>query len=142
MQSMLRSLSCAVLLALAPVALSAQETPEHAPATPASGPVDFITPHITDGSHLEIPWPNSHLAKEVELPKFAPVHIGGMEVDLSPTKHVVFMLLAAVVVAVVLISAASASRTQHKTEGRTKARRSCRLRSRSSTSFSSATCSA
>ena len=117
---MLRSLSCAVLLALAPVALSAQESTEHAPASPAAGPVDFITPHITDGSHLEIPWPNSHLAKEVELPKFAPVHIGSMEIDLSPTKHVVFMLLAAVIVAVVLISAASASKKQHETDGRTK----------------------
>ena len=120
MQSMLRSLSCAVLLALAPVALSAQEHTEHAPATPAAGPVDFITPHITDGSHLEIPWFNRHLAKEVALPKWAPVHIGGMEVDLSPTKHVVFMLAAALLVAVVLISAASTSRKQHETDGRTK----------------------
>ena len=109
---MLRSLSCAVLLALAPVALSAQESAEHAPATPAAGPVDFITPHITDGSHLEIPWLNGHLAKEIELPKFAPVHIGGIEVDLSPTKHVVFMLAAALLVAVVLISAASTSRSR------------------------------
>jgi F-type H+-transporting ATPase subunit a len=120
MQSMLRSLSCAVLLALAPVALSAQEHTEHAPATPAAGPVDFITPHITDGSHLEIPWLNSHLAKEVALPKFAPVQIGGMTVDFSPTKHVVFMLFAAVVVAIVLIAAANGSRRQHQSEGRTK----------------------
>ena len=115
MQFMLRSLSCAVLLALTPVLLAptAVSAQEHADAAPAAGPVDFITPHITDGSHLEIPWPNSHLAKEIALPQWAPVHIGGMEVDLSPTKHVVFMLLAAVVVAIVLISAAAASRTQH-----------------------------
>ena len=114
---MLRSLSCAMLLVLAPVALKAQERSEHAPA---AGPVDFITPHITDGSHLEIPWPNSHLAKEIELPKWAPVHIGGLEVDLSPTKHVVFMLAAAILIAVVLISVASTSRKQHETHGRTK----------------------
>ena len=114
---MLRSLSCAMLLVLAPVALNAQESTKHAPA---AGPVDFITPHITDGSHLEIPWPNSHFAKEIELPKWAPVHIGSLEVDLSPTKHVVFMMAAAVLVAIVLISAASASRKQHKTEGRTR----------------------
>lgn len=117
---MLRSLSCAVLLALAPVALHAQESADHAPSAPASGPVDFITPHITDGSHLEIPWPNSHLAKEIELPKWAPVHIGGLEVDLSPTKHVVFMLMAAALVAIVLIGAASTSRKQHDTDGRSK----------------------
>lgn len=120
LQSMLRSLSCALLLALTPLAMSAQEHSDHAPATQSAGPVDFITPHITDGSHLEIPWPNSHFAKEIELPKWAPVHIGGMTVDLSPTKHVIFMLAAALIVAIVLITAANTSLRQHASDGRTK----------------------
>ncbi len=127
-------------LALAPIRLIAQE----GAAQPAAAPVesstvmatpmtaesmaemqheakpaaeDFITPHITDSRFLEIPWPNSHFAKELELPQFAPVSIGGMEVDLSPTKHVVFMLLAATLAAVLLITAAGASRTQHAAGG-------------------------
>ena len=130
---MLRSLSrmaCAAALFVAPLSLRAQEHADHA-ATPAAaepaqhgaeaeGPVDIITPHITDGRHLEIPWPNAHLAKEIELPQWAPVHIGSLEVDLSPTKHVVFMLLAATVAAIVLISAANSSRKQHAEFGRTK----------------------
>lgn len=86
-------------------------------ATPKEDAVDFITPHITDGHHLEIPWPNSHFAKEIELPRWAPVHIGSMEVDLSPTKHVVFMLLAATLASLLLITAASASRKQHASGG-------------------------
>jgi len=118
-------LACAALLAAAPSALSAQAHAEpaatagHANA-PAEGPVDIITPHITDGRHLEIPWPNAHLAKEIELPTWEPVHIGGLAVDLSPTKHVVFMWLAALVAAIVLITAASRSRKQHAELGHTK----------------------
>ena len=95
---------------------AAQET--HAPAS--GGSVDFITPHITDSHHLEIPWPNSHLAREIELPRWAPVHIGSMEIDFSPTKHVVFMLFAATLSCLLLIGAASASRRQHGTNGHTR----------------------
>jgi F-type H+-transporting ATPase subunit a len=126
MQSMLRSLSrfaCLLLLAVAPLTVRAQEpaaTTEHAAPAASDKPVDFITPHITDSRHLEIPWLNSHLAKEIELPHFAPVQIGGMSIDLSPTKHVVFMLMAAVVVALLLIIAGNASQKQHATMGRSK----------------------
>jgi F-type H+-transporting ATPase subunit a len=94
----------------------AQES--HAPAP--AGPVDFITPHITDSHHLEIPWPNSHLAKEIPLPQFAPVHIGSFELDLSPTKHVVFMLFAATLACVLLIGAAASSRRHHAEAGHTR----------------------
>ena len=123
---MLRSLSrfaCLLLLAVAPMTVRAQEhaaTTEHAAPAASDKPVDFITPHITDSRHLEIPWLNSHLAKEIELPHFAPVQIGGMSIDLSPTKHVVFMLMAAVVVALLLITAGNASQKQHASMGRSK----------------------
>lgn len=125
---MLRSLSrfvsaallAAAFAAAAPLPVSAQEhgaTEHAAPAAPAK-PVDFITPHITDSRHLEIPALNSHLAAEIELPHFAPINIGGVSIDLSPTKHVVFMLLAALIVAVVLITAGNASKKQHAAKGR------------------------
>jgi F-type H+-transporting ATPase subunit a len=49
----------------------------------------------------------------VELPRFAPIHVGGLTIDLSPTKHLVFMLLsAALVAAVFILSAGSIARAQ------------------------------
>jgi F-type H+-transporting ATPase subunit a len=132
MQHMLRSLSrvirvftlAAATVAAAPFVASAQEhgaeTTAHTAAPAGEKPVDFITPHITDSRHLEIPALNSHLAAEVELPTWEPIHIGGMSIDLSPTKHVVFMLLAAVIVSLLLIVAGNASTKQHATHGHAK----------------------
>jgi F-type H+-transporting ATPase subunit a len=127
MQLMLRSLSrfaCVAMLAIAPLSVGAQEhdatATEHAAPAASDKPVDFITPHITDSRHLEIPALNSHLAAEIELPKWEPIHIGSVAIDLSPTKHVVFMLLAAVIVSLVLIAAGNASKKQHQTTGHSK----------------------
>ena len=39
----------------------------------------------------------------LELPQWQPVHIGSFAVDLSPTRHVVFMLLAASIVLVIML---------------------------------------
>lgn len=47
--------------------------------------------HHTSNSHeLEF------FGQAFHLPQWPPVHLGGLEIDFSPTKHVVFMLLAAV----------------------------------------------
>ena len=73
-----------------------------------AGKTDIIMPHITDSHHLEIPWPNSHLAKQIELPRWEPIHLGPLVVDLSPTKHVVMLALAAVLCALTLTLAAMA----------------------------------
>ena len=75
-------------------------------AAPPGG-ADIIMPHITDAKHFEIPWPNSHLAKEVHLPTWE-VDLGPVTIDLAPTKHVLMMLLAALLCCVILISAARA----------------------------------
>ena len=45
---------------------------------------------------------------EVALPRWAPIHIGSLELDLSPTKHVVMLLLAASLACLILIGAARA----------------------------------
>ncbi len=74
----------------------------------AGGAADIIMPHITDSRHLEVPCFNRSFACEVELPAFAPLHIGGLTIDLSPTKHVVMLLLAALLCAATLITAAVA----------------------------------
>lgn len=66
-------------------------------------PVDIITPHITDSHHLELPF-----AGEVELPRWKPVHVGGLEIDLSPTKHVIMLLVAAFLCMLLLIPTAIA----------------------------------
>lgn len=66
-------------------------------------PVDIITPHITDSHHLEIPFKG-----EVELPHWEPVRVGGLTIDLSPTKHVVMLGIAALLCMAVLIPTAVA----------------------------------
>jgi len=115
MSGMLRRLFCALLL-LSPLSLSAQEPSATAPAAEqvtgehsSAGPVDFITPHITDASYLELPYWKAPFHTFVQLPKWAPVHIGPLTIDFSPTKHVVMMLVAATLLCLVLIIAANSS---------------------------------
>ncbi len=92
-------LFAAVVLAAAPVSTYAQEA--------APKKVDIITPHITDSHELDLPAGWGHgLVQEVPLPHFAPIHVGPYEVDLSPTKHVVMLLLASILVIIALTSAA------------------------------------
>jgi F-type H+-transporting ATPase subunit a len=101
------------------------------PAPAAEEKVDIITPHITDSYELEIPWFNSHFAKEVCLghhlpnghcgPLWGPIgHIGPLEINLSPTKHVVMLLLAATIVTLVMLTAASAHKRHSHAVGHPK----------------------
>jgi F-type H+-transporting ATPase subunit a len=111
------TIALSILLAAAPVV--AQEAPHTTPAQtqtaeprvgpagqPAggqrAGPVDIITPHIIDSGHLETPF------GAIELPRWKPVRIGGLTLDLSPTKHVVMLVLAAILCMAVLIPTAAA----------------------------------
>ena len=85
------------------------------------GPVDIITPHITDSHHIEYPcWNRGTLVCEATLPHWAPIHIGGLTLDLSPTKHVVMLLLAAFLCCAVLITAARAHARHSHAIGRPK----------------------
>ena len=95
---------------------------EHGPA-PAR--VDMITPHITDGHHMEIPHWRPPFYREVHLPEWEPLHltlplVGSVTLDLSPTKHVVFLVLAAILCFLVLFTAAAAHRRHHHAAGRPK----------------------
>ena len=109
-------------VSLAPVA-AAQEAAaaaqHQAPSNAgAEAPVDIITPHITDSYHIEIPYFKPPFFKEVCIgrhtgphgcgPLWEPIHIGGFAVNLSPTKHVIMLLLAATIITVLLIGAARA----------------------------------
>jgi F-type H+-transporting ATPase subunit a len=56
--------------------------------------------HLADNRAIELPgwtW---------ELPRWEPIHVGGLAIDLSPTKHVVFMALAAVIICVLFLTMA------------------------------------
>lgn len=65
-------------------------------------------PHITDSHIIDYPCLARGFICEAHLPRWAPVHLGGMTVDLSPTKHVVWMLISAVVVVATLLLSARA----------------------------------
>ncbi len=92
------------------------------PARAQGADVDIITPHITDAHEIEIPWPTwPAMHKVVELPRWAPIDVPVIgEVDMSPTKHVVWMLIAALTICVLLIFAANAQGRQTRTAGHSK----------------------
>ncbi len=101
----------ATLLSLSPMAAQAQDAPAAAIAGEQSAkqaPPDFITPHISDGSKIDVPSFSlkENLTREIELPKWAPVQIGPLLVDFSPTKHVVMIMIAGLLCLLVLTSAA------------------------------------
>jgi F-type H+-transporting ATPase subunit a len=84
-----------------------------------AGPSDIIMPHITDSKHLEFPWFHGweNWAGHVTLPTW-PVTIAGRTFDLGPTKHVVYLFIAAIIVAVLLVVTAKAHRRHTHEVGR------------------------
>jgi F-type H+-transporting ATPase subunit a len=92
----------AVGLLLAPAAARAQE-PAHEPSNEIN-----IMEHLSNSHHLELPYWNPPYSYALELPHFPPVHIGGVAIDFSITKHLVFLLTAALLVTLVLLYTASA----------------------------------
>lgn len=101
----------------APAAHGADSVASTAPATP--GPADIIMPHITDSKHLEFPWFHGwgNWAGHVTLPTW-PVTIAGTTFDLGPTKHVVYLFIAALIVAVLLVGTARAHKRHTHEVGR------------------------
>ncbi|HET7241652.1 MAG TPA: F0F1 ATP synthase subunit A [Gemmatimonadales bacterium] len=80
----------AAALAVGSVGVVPAPAQEHGP----SNQID-IPHHIANSHEVETPFGVWH------LPRWEPVHIGGLTIDMSPTKHLVFMLIAAVLVALV-----------------------------------------
>ena len=62
-----------------------------------------IMHHLGNSHTIELPYWRAPYAREIELPRFAPLRVGGLSIDLSPTKHAVFLTLAAVLVALVFL---------------------------------------
>lgn len=68
-----------------------------------------IMHHLGNSRVLELPYWKAPYHYELHLPQFAPVHLGPLTLDFSPTKHLVFLVLAAVIVALVMVSAGRAA---------------------------------
>jgi F-type H+-transporting ATPase subunit a len=82
-------------------ATALQQAGQGAPAHGAEGGAPdlggTLMHHIMDAHEIELPlgiatWP---------LPEWEPLHLGPLAIDVSPTKHVVFLLLAAAICAIV-----------------------------------------
>ena len=58
---------------------------------------------------------------EIHLPEFPPFHIGGLEIDLSITKHVLFLMFATILTIITMFAAARSTGTPRR--GREGARR-------------------
>ncbi len=61
--------------------------------------------HAHDSRAIDLPF-----IGHVQLPQFEPIHIAGMTFDLSITKHVVFLWVAALIVALLAVTAARKNR--------------------------------
>jgi F-type H+-transporting ATPase subunit a len=72
-------------------------------AAQAPGPEQSVNipEHIGNSHEIELPFVGA-----VELPRIPPLHLGGLTIDFSPTKHLVFMLIAATIVALVFVLSA------------------------------------
>ncbi len=78
-----------------------QAVDPHKTAAEASQNKINITHHIGNAHEIELPF-----GAVWHLPRFTPLHFGAVEVDLSPTRHFVFMVLSALLVAAVFITSA------------------------------------
>src|SRR5436853_2810146 len=89
------------------VALVAQQ-----PRAPGRNEIDIVH-HLGNSHTLEIPSFRPPYYKELELPQFTPLRVGRLEIDLSPTRHVVFLVLAAVLVGLVFLYTSRAVARAH-----------------------------
>jgi F-type H+-transporting ATPase subunit a len=74
---------------------------------------EMIMHHTADAHEIALDWPWGG-ESVIHLPRWAPVHIGRFAVDLSPTKHVVFMILAAFLVWLVMVLTGRSLRKQRE----------------------------
>jgi F-type H+-transporting ATPase subunit a len=76
----------------------AADTLRHSGASHGGGESsDWMLHHISDSRTIDLE-PFGHIT----LPQFPPIHIGGITIDLSITKHVFFMWLVSIILIVVL----------------------------------------
>jgi len=106
----LRSLFATLALLVLAAAPLRAEGACHLPEAGHEGKVDLITPHITNSDHVEIPYWKFPFFKECTLPKWKPLHVAGLEIDLSPSKHVVMLWLGSAILFLVMVLVGRAHR--------------------------------
>src|SRR5713101_526970 len=84
-----------------------------APAQQARSDEIDILGHLSNSHAIEVPYWKAPYAREIELPRFAPIRVGSVAVDFSPTMHLVYLMLAALVVALVFLSVSRAVARAH-----------------------------
>jgi F-type H+-transporting ATPase subunit a len=118
-----------ILLALASARVAAQPEPNAHQTASTPADVDIITPHITDSYEIELPYWRAPFTHEVCLgrhdeagecrrPLWNDLHLGPVTINLSPTKHVVMLGIAAVLAATILILTARAHKRHTHEIGR------------------------
>ena len=75
--------------------------------------------HTADAHEIEFVWPWGS-ETIIKLPVWKPIQVGGVSIDLSPTKHVVMLLFAALLACAILIGAARAHVRHTTMSGRPK----------------------
>jgi len=58
---------------------------------------EMLFRHTSDAHQIALEWPWGG-ESVIHLPRWEPLHVGGMAIDLSPTRHVVYLVLAAFLV--------------------------------------------
>lgn len=94
----------------------AQEAHGTPAAQEATGEIDVFAEwnahmleEVGDSHHFLVPLIN----QEIALPQFPPLHIGPLTIDLSLTKHVVYLIIAAAICAAIMIWTARKTHGQH-----------------------------
>lgn len=105
------------LLLQDPHAVAAAQAPQG--AHEAQGDVSAVWQHhmleeVSDADVWHVPLIDP-LIGAIHLPQWAPLHIGPLTIDLSPTKHVIWLVLAATICALVLIWTARRTHGKHPT---------------------------
>jgi F-type H+-transporting ATPase subunit a len=113
-------LGLAALVFAAPVA--AQELPETHEAFTAAQPESHspsgaeldIMGHLADNSSVDYPCLSPSYICSFTLPHLAPVHLGPLVIDFSPTKHLFYIVLSSVLIALVFLLTARSVDRAHK----------------------------
>jgi F-type H+-transporting ATPase subunit a len=110
-QSIRWLLTMLVALLLGGTSVAAQEVHGAASAT-SSRDIDIMH-HLANSRVLEYPCLRAGLTCELELPAISPIHLGPVTLDISPTKHSVYLAIAAILVAAIfLLTARLVKRSQ------------------------------
>jgi F-type H+-transporting ATPase subunit a len=93
-----------------PAAISLVQGGQAAPTGDRPDVAGMLMHHLLDSSEIEFQLLGRGFI--IHLPQWEPIHIGSMTIDLSPTKHVVFLLVAALLCLAVFIPVTAAIRRQ------------------------------